>query len=333
MVKYLKIVQLLVFITGIAIVYNLIFHPIIGVHLMWNILIPIAPALLVVATGLWRNICPLASVALFPRHIGISKKKRLSKLQIDKLNFIGIIILFSVIPLRHALFNTNGLATALLLISLGLMAFILGLFFDWKSGWCSGLCPIYPVEKLYGLNNKISLPNAHCDKCYNCVTPCPDSTSNINIYSSKNIYKRLSSLLIIGGFPGFIYGWFQVPDYYQIPTISQLIIIYKLPMLGFLATTTLFIILKKFFQEKTLIAIFAASAVSCYYSFRIPALFGFGVFPNDGMLVNLTQTLPYWIIQVIIYTTAIFFFWWIVFSKQNRISWMIRPKYGKYKNL
>ncbi len=329
--KYLKTVQLIVLIIGIVIVYHLIFNPDIGIHLLWNILIPIAPALLVVATGLWRNICPIASISLFPRHMGFSKKIKLSTLQVDKLNLIGIIILFLIVPLRHALFNTDGFATALLLISLSCTAFVLSLFFDWKSAWCSGLCPIYPVEKLYGINNKISFPNAHCDKCYNCVSPCPDSTSNISRDTSKNIYKKLSSLFLIGGLPGFIYGWFQIPDYYQIPNISQLIVIYKVPMLWSLLTMVVFLVLKKFIQEKTLIAIFAASAVSCYYWFRIPALFGFGIFSEDGMLIDLTHVLPVWSIQIAVYLTSVFFFWWIVFSKQKKVSWMIRPVYGRYE--
>ena len=328
---YLRIVQLIVFILGSSIIYHLIFNPTLGTHLMWDVLIPIAPALLVVATGLWRNICPLALVALFPRHIDRSKKIKLTALQIDKLNLIGILILFSVIPLRHAIFNTDGLATALLLLSLASIAFIGGLFFDWKSAWCSGLCPIYPVERLYGQNTKMTLPNAHCTQCSNCVTPCPDSTSITYKYSTKNVYKKISGLLLIGAFPGFIYGWFQVPDYYHMPNISELITIYQIPMLWSLATMSLFLLLKEFIKIETLVSIFAASSVSCYYWFRIPALFGFGIFPEDGMIMNLTHIVPSWFMIVITFSTTLFFFWWIVFSKQDKKSWMIRPAFVKNK--
>ena len=166
-----RIVQTLIWIVGVIILFNLIFYPTIGIHLFWNILIPVAPILLVVAVGVWRNICPLASTALFPRHLELSKRKKLSIEQTGKFNLIAVIALFVIVPLRHAIFDMNGPATAILILSLGLIAVILSFFYEWKSAWCSGLCPIHPVEKLYGLKNKLSLPNAHCNECFRCVTP------------------------------------------------------------------------------------------------------------------------------------------------------------------
>jgi len=324
-----RIVQTLVWLAGVLILFNLIFYPTIGIHLFWDILIPIAPALLVVAVGIWRNVCPLASTALFPRHINISKRKKLTISQTGKLNLIAVLALFIIVPLRHAIFNMNGLTTALLILSLGLIAVIAGLFYEWKSVWCSGLCPVHPVEKLYGINNKLPLPNAHCNKCTRCVTPCPDSTTGINSLSSKKTtYHKVAGFLMVGGFPGFVWGWFQVPDYPGLTGIEQLIEIYKLPMLGLFFTGVLFFALKTFLEEKVLIPIFSAAAVSCYYWFRIPALFGFGIFPGDGMLIDLTGALPEWSFTVATFATTLFFFWWIVFSKQNKISWMTRPANG-----
>ncbi len=324
-----RIVQTLVWLVGMVIIFYLIFYPTIGIHLFWNILIPIAPALFVVAVGVWRNVCPMASTALLPRHMGFSKRKKLTIAQTGKLNLIAVIALFLIVPLRHAIFNMNGLATAILLISLGSIAVIAGLFYEWKSAWCSGLCPVHPVEKLYGLKNKLLLPNTHCNKCYRCTTPCPDSTPSINPLSlKKTTYHKIAGFLMIGAFPGFVWGWFQVPDYPGITNIEQLIAIYKLPISGLFITSVLFLILKIFLQEKVLIAIFSATAVSCYYWFRLPALFGFGIFPGDGMLIDLTELLPEWSITVTVVAITLFFFWWIVFSKQNKISWEIRPAYA-----
>jgi len=325
-----RTVQTFLWLVGTAIIFNLIFYPTLGIHLFWNILIPIAPLLLVVATGLWRNICPMASTALFPRHMGLSKRKKLSLEETGKLNLIAVIALFVLVPLRHAFFDLNGWATALLILSLGFIAVITGLRYEWKSAWCSGLCPIHPVEKLYGLKNKLKLPNAHCDHCHRCLAPCPDKTPGIHPLSSKKTTShKITGLLTVGAFPGFVWGWFQVPDYNGITGIVELIAIYKFPLLGLVVTSILFLVLKKFMQEKTLITIFSATAVSCYYWFRIPALFGFGIFPGDGMLVDLTGILPQWAITVIVVTLTIFFFWWIVFSKQRKISWVIRPAYAK----
>lgn len=125
--------QTAVWIVGAAILFNLIFFPTLGIHLFWNILIPVAPALLVVGVGIWRNVCPMASNALFARHFGLSKRKKLTTAQSGRMNLIAVVALFLIVPLRHAFFDLNGLNTALLIIALGLIAIMMGFLFEWKS--------------------------------------------------------------------------------------------------------------------------------------------------------------------------------------------------------
>ncbi len=328
-----RIIQSLIWLIGLFIVFNLIFNPTLGIHLFWNILIPIAPLLLVVGVGIWRNVCPMASTALFARHMNFSKRRKLTMSQSSKLNLIAIIALFVIAPLRHAIFNTSGSATAILILTLAIIAIVTSFFFEWKSAWCSGLCPIHPVEKLYGLKNKLKLPNAHCIECSKCVTPCPDSTPKLNPHSvKKTMYHKIAGTLTVGAFPGFVWGWFQVPDYYEITSLEMLITIYKLPFYGLVFTLIMYLTLRRFLKNKILIETFSAAAISCYYWYRIPALFGFGVFPGDGMLIDLTGLFPLWGIQGIVYMFTLFFFGWIVFSKQNINSWVVRPSYANPKN-
>ncbi|MFZ4769820.1 MAG: hypothetical protein ACOYLO_06530 [Ferruginibacter sp.] len=327
-----RIIQAAVWIVGAAILFCLLFYPALGILLFWNILIPVAPALFVLGAGIWRNVCPLATTNLLPRHLGLSKRKRLSISQLGKLNLIAVITLFMIVPLRHAIFNSNGIATALLIISMAIIGIITGFFYEWKSVWCSGLCPVHPVEKLYGGNVLLSIPNAHCDQCMNCVVPCPDSTPNIHPKSSvKTVYHKISGMLIAGGLPGFIWGWFHVADELKITTLRTFLSVYQMPLIGFSATLFLYIILVKFIPkkfERILISIFAATGVSCYYWYRIPSLFGFGNFADDGLLVNLTKTLPYWGIEAIIITITLLFFYLLVIRKENKKSWIIRPQYN-----
>lgn len=327
-----RIAQAAVWLVGAAILFCLLFFPPIGVLLFWNILIPVAPALFVVAIGVWRNVCPLATTYLLPRHLGLSKRKILSSMQLGKFNLIAVIALYVIVPLRHAVFNTNGIATAILIISMAVVAISIGFFYEWKSAWCSGLCPIHPVEKLYGGNVLMPLPNAHCDQCMNCVIPCPDSTPNMHPKTStKTIYHKISGLLIIGGLPGFIWGWFHVPDETEITSLNTFINVYKMPLLGFAITLAVYWILSIIIQPKfarRLISFFAASGVACYYWYRIPALFGFGNFGDDGLLINLRNTLPEWSVLIITITTTFFFFYWLVIRKQNNRSWIIRPQYA-----
>lgn len=330
-VQLWRIVQFVVWLVGLTMIFFLIFYPPIGIHLVWNILIPVAPALLVVATGVWRNVCPLGFTALLPSRLGISKKIKLSTDTVGKLNFAGVFALLLIIPLRHVILDTSGMATAITLLTLGLIVFLIGLFFESKSGWCSGLCPVHPVEKLYGSKTLFSLPNANCVTCYKCVTPCPDSTPNINPESNrKSKYSKLAGYILIGGFPGYIFGWFQVADYSGMAGTQNLPLIYGYPVLGGIITLAFFWAIRWSrlkIKKQTLINIFAALAVSCYYWFRIPNLFGFGVFPTDGMLVDLKGTLPVFSILAMKVGLAIFFFWWLTIRTSKK-SWVIRPQYA-----
>lgn len=248
-----------------------------------------------------------------------------------------MIALFAIVPLRHAIFNTNGMATALLIISMAVAGVVMGFFYEWKSAWCSGLCPIHPVEKLYGGNVLMTLPNAHCDQCMNCVVPCPDSTPNVNPRSSeRTIYHRMSGLLIVGGLPGFIWGWFHVSDEKAITTFNIFISVYKMPLTGFAITLVIYgilsIIIKPKFERK-LISFFAASGVSCYYWYRLPALLGFGNLGADGLLIDLRGIFPVWSIQAMVIATTVFFFYWLFIRKQNNKSWLKRPEYGKKREV
>jgi len=328
-----RIAQACVWLIGAAILCCLLFYQSTGLLLFWNILIPLAPALLVVFTGLWRNICPLATTNLLPRHLRLSKGKKLTARQSGVLNLVAVVALFTIVPLRHAIFNQNGIATAMLIITLVLAGIIPGLFYEWKSVWCSGLCPVHPVEKLYGGNVLMPLPNAHCTNCMNCVVPCPDSTTTAHpVSSGKTIYQRLSMLLIAGGLPGFIWGWFQVNDEKNTGGLIQVLLaVYKIPLIGMASTLTVFFITYTFINrafEKKLVNIFAAAGVSCYYWYRIPALLGFGKARAEGLLIDMRGTWPQWVVQLLTVTAIAFFFYWLAIRKQNNKSWLLRPQFG-----
>jgi hypothetical protein len=331
-----RVVQTVAWLAGATILFCLLYSPAKGLLLFWNILIPVAPALLVIAPGLWRNVCLLATTNLLPRHFGLSKKKKLSAKQLGIFNLIGIIALYAIVPLRHAIFNTNGLATALLIIGMAVTGIILGFFYEWKSAWCSGLCPIHPVEKLYGGNAFISLPNAHCKQCANCVVPCPDSSANTSPGSSKKtIWHRLTGILTTGGLPGFIWGWFHVADKKFTGAFDTFFNVYKMPLIGFTITLAIYGLLSiringtRTKYDKKLTSFFAALGVSCYYWYRIPALLGFGNLGEDGLLINLKNNLPQWSVTAMILSTTAFFFFWLFFRKQSNKSWLIRPEFVK----
>ena len=324
-----KIVKTLFWFVGVDLLLIMLFYPSLGITLFWNILIPAAPALFVFCTGIWRNICPLATTSMMPDKLGFSQKKKLTPTQQQTLNLLGVVMLFLIIPLRHVVFNMSGQATALFIISLSIIAFSAGWIFESKSAWCSGFCPVHAVEKFYGSNPVLSLPNAQCNTCVKCSVPCPDSTKNFSPTTSKSIKSKVTEMLLVGGFPGYIWGWFHVPDYPLSFALHQYYNVYAYPAIGGLITFCLYILLKNCFQNnrRLIMNLFAAAAVSCYYWFRLPQLFGFSNLETNGVLVNLKGYLPGWSMSILNLVTTAFFVWWMVIANKKYKSWSARPAY------
>ena len=328
-----RVVQTAVWLVGVAILAALLFAPEIGIHAFWNVLIPVAPALVAFAPGLWRNICPLASTALFPKHVGLSAGRKISLPWQGRFHLIAVVALLVIVPTRHVVLDTSGPATALTIGLLAIVAVLVSFRAGWKSGWCSGLCPVHPVEKLYGSKPIVRLPNAHCKQCFQCVSPCPDSTPDV--FSTGRILPdagRLARFLLVGGFAGFIWGWFQVPDYTGTEGWNHLGQAFGWPFAGFAATLVLYCILRRSLpdrHEKLLVRCFAAAAIGCYYWYRLPMLFGFGPHPGDGMLLDLTATLTEWFPHACRAATTALFAWWLVASPGERRSWAVRPAFAE----
>jgi len=335
---YWTIAQYIVLLAGMTLLATLWFRPKIGLLVMWNMLIPIAPVLIVVAPGLWRNICPMATFSLIPRQLGLSKKQIPSRRTASLMTATGLASLLAIVPLRHISLNTDGHMTALMLLIAALIAISMGTMFEWRSGWCNSLCPIHPVEKLYGFSPAGSLPNARCDSCRKCTSPCPDSTRSMNSsITGPTKLEKLVGHFVIGGFAGFIWGWYRLPDYFGHAGISRIGLAYFWPFAGALMTLTLYAAARTWiFRSKSdralLVKVFAAAAVSTYYWYRIPALIGFGPHPGTGLLYNLSRTVPDISLVSHILTTS-FFIWFLLIRDNPGTSWLKRPSYEQTLHL
>jgi len=167
----------------------------------------------------------------------------------------------------------------------------MGMFIEWRSGWCATACPIHSVERLYGSTPLFTTDNAHCSSCEQYVSICPDATKQMTAALSRNIStERLAALLMMGGFVGFIWGWYQVPDYRAVIGLPIIISAYTWPLAGGLISLMLYLLIKKKLDTKQtqhLNRLFATASVACYYWYRIPSLFGMGIYPTDGVLIDL----------------------------------------------
>ncbi len=325
--------QYLALLGGAALAAMLVYRPTLGLDILWNGLIPLAPALVVVAPGLWRNICPMATFSLLPRWLGLSRKGQPSEPMIALLAVIALAALFFIVPLRHLSLNTDGPGTALMLVASAVLAFLLGLAYDWRGGWCNGLCPIHPVEKLYGQAPVATFANVRCDSCNRCSTPCPDSTQSMQplVTSSSSVVKAVGHVMT-GSFAGFIWGWYRVPDYSGNATFTDAVAAYAWPLGAGLVSLAVYGLFYAVFHQsaanrRLLVRVFATIAVCIYYWYRIPALAGFGPYPGSGMLVNLTDDWPLlpWLSRT---STTAFFIWFLLLRRNPGISWTRRPAHA-----
>ncbi len=324
-----RVVQRIVWLLGAAIVGSLFAWPTVGLQAFWNVLIPVAPALLVFAPGVWRNICPLATTALLADRMELSKGSRLSIPAQGRLFLAGVLLLAMIVPLRRLFLNASGPATGITLLVAAAAALLLGWKFGRKSPWCAGLCPVYPVERLYGIGPAVTPANARCSECRRCSLPCPDSTPAFDPNrAARTPARRAAGTLLVGGFVGFVFGWFQVPDFTAGDGWRHLASIYGLPLAGGGATLALYLFVRCLCSERLLARLFAAAAVSCYYWFRLPMLFGFGEHPGFGVLLDLSGVLPPWAPLVSrAGTTALFLAWFLAGAGRNR-PWSVRPPFA-----
>ncbi len=293
--KFWRGLQGVFFLVGAVILVALFAAPALGLHLLWNVLIPVAPALLVLAPGVWRNVCPMATTSLMPRHLGLSRRKHLSAVAQGWLAVGALVLLLVIVPLRHVILDSSGLAIGLALVLVAALSVGLGMVFEWKSAWCSGLCPVYPVELLYGEEPLLSVKNAHCRTCENCVMPCKDGTPDLHpANAAQGKPALISGLILTGGFPGFIWGWYQVPTYEGWQGFYNLHVAYGFPLAAMAASLCAFMGVRAMLKpdyHRTLVRVFAAAAVIVYYWFKAPVMLGFGADPSSS-LIDLHSVLP-----------------------------------------
>ncbi len=308
--------QSVMLLVGIALVGLLLFWPAVGIALMWSLIIPIAPALVTIAPGLWRNICPMASFHMLPQKLGIAQNKRIPEWGAAALALVGMILLFIVVPMRRIGLNVDGPLTAIMLMSAAVVAFVMGSFFEMRSGWCTSLCPIHPVEKLYGTNPAISFKNARCDLCELCSNPCPDSTPEMTpTLTGATRLQRFLGNFLVGSFPGFVWGWYQVQDYPPDQVgVHEVVTVYVWPLAACIVTYAVFKIGEHIFRHKAnsrivLHRVFAAAAISTYYWYRLPGP---------------ASLLPDWFPLASHVVTTAFFFWFLVL-RSPKVSWLKRP--------
>lgn len=196
---------------------GLILRPELSLDILWNLLIPLVPASLLVTPMLWRNVCPLATLnSVLNRGAGARK---LGNGLLAPAGVVGMLLLVVLVSARRFLFNTDGTVLAVTITAVALLAVGLGAVFDAKAGFCNSICPVLPVERLYGQSPLVRLSNPRCTPCTMCTAKgCIDLAPQHSIQQTlgdERVSARwlLSSYgVFAAAFPGFIIGYGRLTD-------------------------------------------------------------------------------------------------------------------------
>ncbi|ACB34396.1 FAD-dependent pyridine nucleotide-disulphide oxidoreductase [Leptothrix cholodnii SP-6] len=242
-----------------------------GLPLFWGLIVPVLPLVFMLTPGIWRNVCPLASSNQAPRRLGLIKKINQKTLATGAAFPIGIGLFIAAILARKLMFNTSGVATAALIVGAMVMAFAGGIVFKGKSGWCSSICPLLPVQRLYGQTPFLKIANTQCEPCVGCAKNCydfnPGSAYLADQYDADPSYRDFRRFFA-GLFPGLILGFYLVPGTAQIGA-GAVVLQMLLYMASSLTVFTLLDLLLKSTRNR-LPVVFAALAINVYYWFAAP---------------------------------------------------------------
>jgi NADPH-dependent 2,4-dienoyl-CoA reductase/sulfur reductase-like enzyme/ferredoxin len=250
----------------------LIVSPDDGLFVMWKLVIPLLPLLFLIAPGVWRNLCPLAASNQTPRVLGLTRGLTAPAWFKEYGYVVAISLFVTFVVLRKLGLDDNGPASALLLLGALAGGFTGGMYLKGKSGWCSSICPLLPVQRIYGQTPFLLVGNAHCQPCVGCTTNCYDfnpKAAYLADLNSQDPYWAGYRKCFVGAFPGLVLAFFEVPEAPDAIPVGEMLGQVALYMAASLAS---FVLLDSFVKVSThkLTTLFGALAFNVFYWYGAP---------------------------------------------------------------
>jgi hypothetical protein len=179
-----------------------------------------------------------------------------------------------MVPARRFLFNANGLAMTVTVSAVAALALIAGLVASRRAGFCNSLCPVLPVEKLYGQAPLLDVGSARCVDCNRCVSlGCPDLAGRKSAVQSvaggRGRHWILSPFgLFASAFPGFIIGYFTTVD----GPLSQALATYVTVGQWVVGSVAVSAILLGLVRGARALLVLGGASIGAYYWFAAPRL-------------------------------------------------------------
>jgi hypothetical protein len=176
-------------------------------RVVWTVVVAAIPLFIVlVGYHRWRVICPLAFFAKLAGLLRIPGRHRVPQQLELTYYYVAFVIFFISLWLRLIATNGDGVALALFLVSLVLVAMVSGAIYTGKT-WCNYFCPLSFIEKIYTEPRGLRpTSNSQCPKCTACKKSCPD------INQENGYWKEISSKSrqrIYFAFPGLVLGFYS----------------------------------------------------------------------------------------------------------------------------
>ena len=203
--------RLLALAGAVALAALLLLAPDTGLLLFWGLAVPLLPAVLVIAPGLWRQVCPMATMNQLPRLGGFSRARDLPPAWKSAAFGISVALFVAAVSLRAPLLNHSGAVVGAGLLAVLALAFVGGLVFKGRSGWCGTFCPLAPIQRTYGQAPLVVVKNGYCNPCVGCQKSCYDFNPRAAVFSDlydddprHAAQRRLFMALL----PGLVLGYF-----------------------------------------------------------------------------------------------------------------------------
>ena len=205
-----------------------ILDPPLGLFIFWGLFVPIVPLIFLVAPALWRNVCPMASLNQIPRTLGFTRGLTVPLWVQQYTPLISAGLFLAIVPFRKVLLEHSGPALAVFLLTVLGLAFLGGVVFKGKSGWCTQFCPMLQVERFYGQSPLLVVRNSHCRPCVGCNKNCYDfnpTAAYLADLHDENPRLEVNRKMFAGAMPWLIFAFFTQPELADI-TVTGILLLY-----------------------------------------------------------------------------------------------------------
>ena len=279
--------QLMGVVLTVALLAGLWWAPTQTLALLWNAVIPVLPAVFLVNPAIWRNVCPLATFNMLTSPWGHQRK--LGAEGARWFGVVGIVLLVVMVPARRFLFNVHGPTLVITIVAVAVLALLLGLGFTTKAGFCNALCPVLPVEKLYGQRPLLKVGNPRCRPCNLCTRKgCQDLAPEKAVGAALGPHTHSLRWLVTpygafaAAFPGFIVGYYTTTDgiLATAPDVYLHVALYSAA--SYLIAVAVILVARFSAELSTLLL--AGVAAGLYYWFVAPAIATALVLPTSWVI-------------------------------------------------